>query len=153
MNIHIESAGAAGTADQRNVWRAMGRGVAGTCPECGKGRIFGRFLKVNPTCDVCGTELHHHRADDAPPYFTMMIVGHLIVGGVLAVERAFAPATWVHMVLWLPLTVILSLVLLPMVKGALIGLQWALRMHGFGTGVDPAAPHPIPTASNNERGT
>lgn len=153
MNIHIESVGAAVTAGQRNVWQAMGRGVAGTCPACGKGRIFGKFLKVNAACAVCSTELHHHRADDAPPYFTMMIVGHVIVGGVLAVERAFTPATWVHMALWLPLTVILSLVLLPMVKGALIGLQWALRMHGFGTGADPAAPQPIPTASNNERGT
>ncbi len=152
MNIQSEKFGDAVSADQRNVWQAMGRGLACACPSCGKGRIYGKFLKVNPVCSVCGTELHHQRADDAPPYFTMFIVGHIIVGGVLAVERAFAPATWVHMALWLPLTVILSLVLLPMVKGALIGLQWALRMHGFGGGADPAAPGPIPRVTNNERG-
>jgi uncharacterized protein (DUF983 family) len=158
MTIQIENADIAMTAVQRNVWQAMGRGLACACPACGKGRIYGKFLEVNPACGVCGTELHHHRADDAPPYFTMFVVGHIIIGGVLAVERAFAPATWVHMALWLPLTVILSLVLLPPIKGALIGLQWALRMHGFGSGADPAAPEPIPsaprnTASSDERGT
>jgi len=153
MNIHIEKSGVAVPADQRNVWQAMGRGLTCACPACGTGRIFGKFLKVNTACDVCGTELHHHRADDAPPYFTMFIVGHIIIGGVLAVERAFHPEAWVHMALWLPLTVILSLVLLPVVKGALIGLQWALRMHGFGSGSDPANPEPIHTAASNERGT
>ena len=75
--------------------------------------------------------VHHHRADDAPAYFTIVIVGHIVVGLVLAVEMAYRPALWVHAALWLPLTVILTLVLLPSVKGALVGLQWALRMHGF----------------------
>ena len=84
------------------------------------------------TCDVCGTDLHHQRADDAPPYFTMLIVGHVVVGGILAAEVAYHPPTWVHLAIWLPLLVIMSLVLLPIVKGALVGLQWALRMHGFG---------------------
>ena len=66
----------------------------------------------------------------------MVIVGHVVVGGVLMLERAVAPDIWVHMVLWLPLTLGLSLVLLPMVKGALVGLQWALRMHGFALDAD-----------------
>ena len=94
-------------------------------------------------CGSCGEELHHHRADDAPPYFTMLIVGHVLVGGALSLEKAFAPSMWVHMALWLPLTLVLSLWLLPRIKGALIGLQWANRMHGFGDGPDPAAAEPI----------
>ena len=93
-----------------------------------------------PECAACGEALHHQRADDAPPYFTMLIVGHVVVGGALGVERAFAPHMMVHMLLWLPLTLLLSLWLLPRVKGALIGLQWAHRMHGFGNGPDPAQP-------------
>jgi uncharacterized protein (DUF983 family) len=93
--------------------------------------MFWRYLKVADACPHCGEELHHHRADDAPAYFTIVIVGHIVVGLVLAVEIAYRPALWVHAALWLPLTVILTLVLLPMVKGALVGLQWALRMHGF----------------------
>jgi uncharacterized protein (DUF983 family) len=119
---------------------------------CGQGRLFGGYLKVEHACAACGTELHHHRADDAPPYFTMVIVGHVVVGGVLALERFAGPPYWLHLALWLPLTLALSLWLLPMVKGALVGLQWALRMHGFGTGPDPALPEPILAGKAERKG-
>ncbi len=121
---------------ERSVWNALWRGIKCQCPACGKGRIFQAYLKVADRCDACGEDLSHQRADDAPAYFTMVIVGHVVVGGVLMLERAVAPDIWVHMVLWLPLTLGLSLVLLPMVKGALVGLQWALRMHGFALDAD-----------------
>ncbi|HRD75997.1 MAG TPA: DUF983 domain-containing protein [Hyphomicrobiaceae bacterium] len=119
----------------------MLRGQAGRCPACGTGRIFTRYLKVADTCNRCGTELHHHRADDAPPYFTILIVGHIIVGGLLALERAAAPPSWVHIAVWVPLTILMSMWLLPRVKGALIALQWALRMHGFGGPAGATEPH------------
>jgi uncharacterized protein (DUF983 family) len=115
------------------------RGAALKCPACGTGAMFRRYLKVADTCPHCGEALHHHRADDAPAYFTIVIVGHIVVSLVLAVEMAFRPALWLHLALWLPLTVILTLVFLPLVKGALVGLQWALRMHGF----DPEAKEDI----------
>ena len=88
--------------------------------------MFRRYLKVADACPHCGEELHHHRADDAPPYFTIVIVGHIVVSLVLAVEMAYRPPLWVHAALWLPLTVILTLLVLPSVKGALVALQWAL---------------------------
>jgi len=116
----------------RDVWRALRLGFAERCPACGKGAVFGRYLKVRDACPSCGEALHHHRADDAPPYFTILVVGHIVVGGLLAMERAFSPPGWVQAAIWLPLTVILTLFLLPRVKGALIALQWALYMHGFG---------------------
>ena len=131
--IEIEGSPApAATEERRDVAQAMGRGAICRCPACGKGHLYSKYLKVVHTCDVCGTDLHHQRADDAPPYFTMLIVGHVVVGGILAAEVAYHPPTWVHLAIWLPLLVIMSLVLLPIVKGALVGLQWALRMHGFG---------------------
>jgi uncharacterized protein (DUF983 family) len=128
---------------QRDVWRAMLDGFRGRCPACGTGRLFGRYLKVQDACAHCGEELHHHRADDAPPYFTIMIVGHVVVGAVLPVERAFAPPLWAHAALWLPLTLALSLWLLPRIKGAIVGLQWAFYMHGFEPTVEAhdGAPH------------
>lgn len=116
----------------RPVWRAMTRGSALKCPNCGEGRIFTGYLRVSTACAHCGEELHHQRADDAPPYVTIFIVGHVVLPLLMALERAAQPAVWLHLALWLPLTVILSLALLPVVKGSLIGLQWALRMHGFG---------------------
>jgi hypothetical protein len=72
-------------------------------------------------------------ADDAPPYFTILIVAHIIVPLMLMFEQRLQPPEWQHMALWPPLTVLLCLWLLPRIKGVLIGLQWARRMHGFGS--------------------
>jgi uncharacterized protein (DUF983 family) len=132
------------TPAPRRVLRALARGFALRCPNCGKGALFRSYLKVADACPNCGEELHHQRADDAPPYFTIVVVGHVIVGGVLALERAFHPPTWVHAAIWLPLTLACSLLLLPRIKGAIVGLQWALRMHGFGGAADHWDPPPAP---------
>jgi uncharacterized protein (DUF983 family) len=113
------------------MWPALLRGFFCRCPQCGRGPMFGAFLKVRDHCPVCGEALHHQRADDAPPYFTIAIVGHVVIGLMLAVEMAYRPALWLHAALWVPLTLILSLLLLPSVKGTLVALQWALHMHGF----------------------
>jgi len=115
----------------RPVWRSLWRGARHTCPACGHRGLFARFLKVSDACGSCGEALHHHRADDAPPYFTIFIVGHLVLPLVMWLEMAARPAMWLHLVLWAPLAVLLTLWLLPMVKGAIVSLQWALRMHGF----------------------
>ncbi|MFN3627899.1 MAG: DUF983 domain-containing protein [Parvibaculum sp.] len=137
---YIEAAGAAidtpRDKPQRNVAEAMLRGMVCRCPACGKGKLFNGFLTVSPTCSACGTELHHHRADDAPPYFTIMVVGHVVVPMLLWTELAFAPPVWLHMTIWPALTLFLSLALLPRIKGAVVGWQWALRMHGFGGETD-----------------
>ncbi len=124
------------TGTERDGWTAFFRGLRGRCPACGQGRIFRALLKVNDHCASCGEALHHHRADDAPAYFNIVIVGHIVVPLVLAVETAFAPAYWVHAALWLPLTLVLAFGLMHPIKGAVIAWQWATRMHGF----DPDAP-------------
>lgn len=110
----------------------MLRGLKQTCPACGEGALYRAYLKVNDHCPSCGEELHHHRADDAPPYFTILIVAHIMGAGILWLEQTYAPPTWVHWAICGPLLLVLCLGLLPRIKGALIGLQWALRMHGFG---------------------
>ena len=115
----------------RDVVQAMWRGFRGRCPACGEGRLFRSFLKVNESCAECGEELHHHRADDFPAYLVIVIVGHVVVPLVLAVETHFAPSYWIHLALWLPLTLGLSLALLQPVKGVVVAVQWFLGMHGF----------------------
>jgi uncharacterized protein (DUF983 family) len=124
----------------RDVLRAMLHGFKQRCPRCAQAGLFRRYLKVWDTCPGCSEALHHHRTDDAPPYFTIVVVGHFIVGGVLSLERAFAPPTWMHLALWLPLSLVACLWLLPRVKGALVGLQWALYMHGFDPAHTPEQP-------------
>jgi uncharacterized protein (DUF983 family) len=136
---------------KRDIVQSMRRGASQKCPACGEGKLYTSYLKVVPECPKCGEELHHHRADDAPPYFTMIIVCHFIVAGVMMVEDYFHPNYWLHILMWFPLTIGMSLWLLPRVKGALVGLQWALRMHGFGgkDALDPAAPTPEPKPLND----
>jgi len=115
----------------RNAITALRRGFLGRCPNCGQGRLFRAFLKVADCCPACGEELYHHRADDAPAYFNIVIVGHIVVPLALAVEIAFAPSYWIHLALWLPLTLGLSFGLMQPIKGPIVGWQWANRMHGF----------------------
>ena len=117
---------------------AVARGLKGRCPACGQARLFGRFLKVAHDCNACGTELHHHRADDLPPYLVIFLVSHLVGYGILTAETHFETPLWVHFAIWPALTLGLALVLLQPVKGGVVGLQYALGMHGFEAARDAA---------------
>jgi uncharacterized protein (DUF983 family) len=93
--------------------------------------LFRGYLKARVECPTCREDLSHQRADDFPPYVTIVVVGHLIVPLMLAVQLAIELHPIAHLAIWLPLTAIATLALLRPVKGAIIALQWALRMHGF----------------------
>jgi uncharacterized protein (DUF983 family) len=121
-------------APDRHLGRAMGRGLLGRCPSCGGGHLFRAFLKVADRCEACGEEFSHQRADDAPAYFVIVIVGHIVVPLALWIEVHYAPPYWLHAVLWGPLTLGLAVGLLQPVKGAIVAWQWANRMHGFDPG-------------------
>jgi uncharacterized protein (DUF983 family) len=117
----------------RNWKLALVRGARCRCPACGAGQLYKSYIKPVETCTSCKTDLYHQQSDDAPPYFTMMLVGHIVIPIAVIIERVWKPEIWLQLVIWLPLTLFLTLALLPMIKGAIIGLQWALRMHGFAT--------------------
>jgi uncharacterized protein (DUF983 family) len=125
------TAPAAPQRPKRPVWTALRRGLSGRCPACGLGHLFRAFLKVSDQCPACGEALHHHQADDAPAYFVILIVGHLVVPLALIVEIAWSPPYWLHAAIWLPLTAGLAIGLLQPIKGAIVGWQWANYMHGF----------------------
>lgn len=93
--------------------------------------MFTSFLKVADACPACGEPLHHHRADDLPAYFVILLLGHLLVPIVCAVELNFSPPLWISLCIWLPLTLILALAMLQPIKGAVVALQWRMGMHGF----------------------
>lgn len=137
------------TLGPRDIVTAMARGARRTCPNCGNGRLFRAYLKVADNCPACGEALYHQRTDDAPPWAVMLIVCHIVVAGVLAVEKTWSPDFWVQIAIWFPVTIALCLALLPVIKGMFVGLQWSLRMHGFGTGPDPSDPQPDPTAAQH----
>jgi uncharacterized protein (DUF983 family) len=119
------------SGEKRDVWTSMKRGFRGRCPRCGEGKLFRAFLKVDGNCSVCNLDFTPHRADDLPAYLVIVIVGHLLVPIILWVETNYSPPVWLQLSIYLPFTLVASLLLLQPVKGAVVGMQWALRMHGF----------------------
>lgn len=135
---------AAPTPDHKpGMVRALARGSACKCPNCGKAPLFTGWLRQVSTCARCGTPLGRYRADDAPPYFVIFLVAHLVIGAQVAVDSAWNLSLWTEAAIFLPLTLLLSLGLLRPVKGATIGLMLQLGMAGpaatpappIGTGV------------------
>jgi uncharacterized protein (DUF983 family) len=140
-----------GHSEHRDVWASVKHGWGQTCPACAKGAMYKSYLKVNDACPSCGEELHHQRADDAPPYFTIFIVAHIIGAIILFFEKNYPFNMWLEAALCMPIVIGLSLWLLPRVKGALIAYQWANHMHGFGDelieGADIAPADPLPAVA------
>lgn len=122
---------AAETEDDRPTRPAMLRGWRGKCPCCGSGPLFKGYLKVAAACPVCREDLTPQRADDGPAYLTILIVGHIMAPLLLIVFEAFRPDPLTLFTIFAVGCVALSLYLLPRLKGAIVGLQWARRMHGF----------------------
>ena len=108
----------------------------------GQGRLFTGYLRVAETCERCNAPLGRLRADDAPPYFTILITGHVLVPGVLWIEKAYMPPIWLHMVVWLPLFTIICILLLRPIKGAVMGWMMHLGMTGDEGGVLPRGGKP-----------
>jgi uncharacterized protein (DUF983 family) len=133
---------AASTPAERPLGRSIKRGMLNRCAACGTGRLFRSFMKPVENCAACGQDYTHQRADDLPPYLVITIVGHIVVGGYMATDLVWPLATWQHLAIWTPITLILSLLLLQPIKGGTIGLQWALRMHGFGNKPEEAEATP-----------
>jgi uncharacterized protein (DUF983 family) len=107
-----------------SVWR----GLRGRCPSCGVGRLFYRYLKISPVCPACDHDLDQYPSDDGPAYFTILLVGHVVVLPLLLFPFIWtAPPTLIVPLVLIPLAV-LTLVVLPRVKGAVIGLLYALKV-------------------------
>lgn len=121
-------------SSERPTGAALRRGFLRRCPRCGQGHLFEGYLKVADHCPACGEELRHHRADDGPAYLTILIVGHLVGFLMHFLWVQFRPEPLVFATVLTIVAVGLSLALLPRVKGAIVGYQWAHRMHGFGHG-------------------
>jgi uncharacterized protein (DUF983 family) len=102
-------------------------GLAGRCPRCGQGRLFKGFLALQPRCEACGLDFSFADSADGPAFFIMSIVGILVVGLALAVEFAYEPPIWLHLVIWSTLAIALSLAMARPAKGLMIALQYRHR--------------------------
>lgn len=124
----------------RDTRTALLRGWRCRCPACGEGAMFASYLNVARTCPHCGTELYHHRADDGPAWATILITGHILAPLMLTVFFAFHPPGWAMAIGFSLFFVLLSLWMLPRLKGCFVAIQWATRMYGFGDDEDVFVP-------------
>lgn len=99
-------------------------GLAGRCPNCGEGHLFEGFLKVAPTCEACGCDFSKADSGDGPAVFVILIAGFVVAFAALFTEFSFHPPVWVHLILWLPATVFLSLGLMRPLKGVMLAAQF-----------------------------
>ncbi|GLS22502.1 membrane protein [Labrys miyagiensis] len=99
-------------------------GPRGLCPRCGQGKMFAGFINLKPKCSACGLDYSFADSGDGPAVLVILVAGFIILGAALYVEFTFSPPVWVHVVLWLPLSLIVCLTLLRVMKGILVALQY-----------------------------
>jgi len=114
--------------DKLSLMTALGRGFLCKCPACGEAKLFNGYLKVVPNCAACGAPLGAARADDAPPYFTLFAVGHIVVPLLMWTDRAASLSLVALGAIFLPMTLVLCLALLRPIKGATVGVMEAFGM-------------------------
>jgi uncharacterized protein (DUF983 family) len=112
---------------KRSAGDGIKRGFLRRCPNCGEGHLFSGYLAVEPSCEACGHENARYRADDGPAYFTILLVGHLVIVPLLCLSFILTWPLAAVLPLSLGLVLATTLALLPLVKGAFIGVQWATR--------------------------
>jgi uncharacterized protein (DUF983 family) len=122
------------TPSRPGMRRALLRGAMGKCPNCGRSRLFVGWLRQVETCPVCAAPLGAIRADDAPPYIVVFVVGHIVIGTQVLVDGMLDLSLWTEAAIFLPLTLVLALGLLRPAKGATIGLMLQLGMIPAGDG-------------------
>ena len=113
---------------RRSVLTGLWRGLRRRCPSCGQGKLFDGYLRVRPICDACGADNDRYPADDAPPYFTILLVGHLVVAPMLLLHVIRTWPLWLSLSVFPTLVVIATLAFLPFIKGAVVGACWALEI-------------------------
>jgi uncharacterized protein (DUF983 family) len=119
-------------ADQEkpSTQNALIRGALGRCPACGQGRLLHHYLKIVDHCSGCGESFGHYRADDAAPWLTILVVGHLTVPIILVVEESVQLPLWQALSIYVPTILLLTLGLLPRCKGIILALLWVTKAEG-----------------------
>jgi uncharacterized protein (DUF983 family) len=117
-------------AERPSMLTAILRGALERCPRCGHGRLLHHYLKMVDHCSVCGEPYGHYRTDDAAPWLTILLVGHITIPIILICEMNFQLPLWLAFAIYLPLIVGLTLFLLPRCKGVMAAVLWAMKAEG-----------------------
>ncbi len=98
------------------------------CPKCGEGKLFKDSLGIVDACSHCGLVLKHHDAADGPTFFSLVVVGFLLIALVAYVEMTYEPPLWIHAALWIPFTFIACIASLRAFKTIFITFEHRLAL-------------------------
>jgi len=112
------------------IWPMVKRAVCRRCPNCGKGHLFARYLKQVEHCANCNEQFGHIRADDGPPWLTIIIVGHILGPIMLVALPGSTLPDWMLVTIWSSLALIATMLLLPCAKGLFIAAIWRMQCAG-----------------------
>lgn len=115
---------------QRGLWGVIRRSLALYCPNCGEGKLFASYLKQVEQCARCGEHYGHIRSDDAAPWLTILVVGHIVIPIIIVTEKHVSWPDWVAMTVWPGFALALTLFVLPRAKAVFLGVIWATRAPG-----------------------
>ena len=101
------------------------------CPRCGEGRVFQSLLELSESCSSCGLPIRKHDLGDGAVFFVMLMVGFSISALAALTQLFFSPPWWLHMALWPPMIVVLSLYFLRFSRATLLALQYKYRPDDF----------------------
>lgn len=101
--------------------------LRGLCPRCGERTLFAGLATFAPKCRACGLDFSGFNVGDGPAAFLIFIIGGLVVGLAIMVELKASPPWWVHAILWVPLTLVLTVGLLRLSKALLLALEYRHR--------------------------
>jgi uncharacterized protein (DUF983 family) len=117
-------------AEEITLRNAAKRGILGRCPCCGTGQLFARYLKQVEHCADCGEKFSHLRADDAAPWATIILVGHVFLPLAFMVDLTNVMPLWAELTIWSSFFTLLSMAVLPRAKGMMLGVLWQTRATG-----------------------
>ncbi|KQT34706.1 hypothetical protein ASG29_00640 [Sphingomonas sp. Leaf412] len=104
--------------------RPIDTGLKGACPRCGEKTVFAGFARFADTCPACGLRFSEFNVGDGPAAFLTLIIGTIVVALAITVELSFTPPWWVHVLLWVPLTLAGVMASLRLAKGWLLALEY-----------------------------
>ena len=124
--------------------QGVSRGVRRLCPNCAKGRLYKGYLSLRSPCEACGNDNDRYPSDDAAPYFTILLVGHLVIGPFLFLSFVHTAPVWLVVGTMIPAILAVTLVALPFIKGAVIGAMWAMNFTRQGARFETSAASETP---------
>lgn len=106
------------------VFLAITRGWRGRCPRCGGGRLLRGYVTPAGDCLLCLAPLSRYQTADFAPYLVTFAIGLMFMPAAFFLSMSGAGDLAIAILVLFALT--MALILLPRMKGAAIGLLWAL---------------------------